>query len=114
MYSCRKYFFGSVAEIRKDVSGQYQNALYTGDIHERIKILKAVGQGTDMETYPMIVVSTVSNVNIKILLSQLLVDSSVAMIRIYFVKGISLRGLLMKPHMYSGCWYNVLVNINNL
>lgn len=34
------------AEIRKDVSSQYQNALYTGDVQERIKILKAVGQGT--------------------------------------------------------------------
>lgn len=29
-----------IAEIRKDVSGQYQNALYLGDVDERIKILK--------------------------------------------------------------------------
>ena len=41
-----KIIFVSLAEIRKDVSSQYQNALYTGDIHERIKILKAVGQGS--------------------------------------------------------------------
>lgn len=34
-----------VAEIRKDVSSQYHNALFTGDILERVKILKAVGQG---------------------------------------------------------------------
>ena len=34
-----------VAEIRKDMSGQYHNALYTGDVEERIKILKSLGQG---------------------------------------------------------------------
>ena len=34
-----------VAEIRKDVSSQYHNALFTGDVGERVKILKAVGQG---------------------------------------------------------------------
>ena len=34
------------AEIRKDMSGQYHNALYTGDVEERIKILKTLGQGT--------------------------------------------------------------------
>lgn len=28
------------------MSGQYHNALYTGDVEERIKILKALGQGT--------------------------------------------------------------------
>jgi len=33
------------AEIRKDMSGQYHNALYTGDVEERVKILKALGQG---------------------------------------------------------------------
>ena len=33
------------AEIRKDVSGQLHNALYCGDIEERIKVLKQVGQG---------------------------------------------------------------------
>lgn len=33
------------AEIRKDVSSQYHNALFTGDINERVRILKAVGQG---------------------------------------------------------------------
>ena len=33
------------AEIRKDMSGQYHNALYTGDVEERIKILKSLGQG---------------------------------------------------------------------
>ena len=33
------------AEIRKDVSSQYHNSLYTGDVAERIKILKSVGQG---------------------------------------------------------------------
>ena len=35
----------SAAEIRKDTSGQYHNALYTGDVEERIKILKNLGQG---------------------------------------------------------------------
>ncbi len=32
------------AEIRKDVSSQYQNALFTGDVKERVKVLRAVGQ----------------------------------------------------------------------
>lgn len=27
------------------MSGQYHNALYTGDVEERVKILKALGQG---------------------------------------------------------------------
>lgn len=35
-----------IAEIRKDMSGQYHNALYTGDVGERIKILKSLGQGS--------------------------------------------------------------------
>ena len=34
-----------LAEIRKDVSGQLHNALYCGDVEERIKVLKQVGQG---------------------------------------------------------------------
>lgn len=34
-----------LAEIRKDVSGHLHNALYTGDVVERIKVLKQVGQG---------------------------------------------------------------------
>ena len=38
--------FVCLAEIRKDMSGQYHNALYTGDVEERIKILKTLGQGT--------------------------------------------------------------------
>lgn len=29
-----------IAEIRKDVSGQYQNALFLGDVTERVRILK--------------------------------------------------------------------------
>nr|XP_011420529.2 coatomer subunit alpha [Crassostrea gigas] len=33
-----------IAEIRKDTSGHYQNALYLGDVGERVKILKGVGQ----------------------------------------------------------------------
>ena len=39
------YLFVHSAEIRKDMSGQYHNALYTGDVEERIKILKSLGQG---------------------------------------------------------------------
>lgn len=35
--------FGS-AEIRKDMSGHYQNALYLGDVAERVRILKNCGQ----------------------------------------------------------------------
>ena len=38
-------FHFCTAEIRKDVSSQYHNALYTGDVAERIKVLKSVGQG---------------------------------------------------------------------
>ncbi|XP_034935334.1 coatomer subunit alpha-like [Chelonus insularis] len=33
-----------IAEIRKDVSGQYQGSLLLGDIYERAKILKEAGQ----------------------------------------------------------------------
>jgi hypothetical protein len=29
-----------IAEIRKDVSGQYQGALFLGNVSERVKILK--------------------------------------------------------------------------
>ena len=29
-----------IAEIRKDSSGQFQTALYLGDVSERIKVLK--------------------------------------------------------------------------
>lgn len=40
-----KYFIVLfVAEIRKDTSGHYQNALYLGDVEERAKILKGCGQ----------------------------------------------------------------------
>ena len=41
--------FCSSAEIRKDVSSQYHNSLYTGDVAERIKILKSVGQGQRLQ-----------------------------------------------------------------
>ena len=34
-----------VAEIRKDVSAQYHNALFVGDVEERVRILRATGQG---------------------------------------------------------------------
>ncbi|XP_054718757.1 coatomer subunit alpha-like [Uloborus diversus] len=33
-----------IAEIRKDTSGQFQNALYLGDVAERVKILKSCNQ----------------------------------------------------------------------
>lgn len=32
------------AEIRKDMSGHYQGALYLGDVSERVRILKNCGQ----------------------------------------------------------------------
>lgn len=32
------------AEIRKDMSGHYQNALYLGDVSERVRILRNCGQ----------------------------------------------------------------------
>jgi len=35
-----------IAEIRKDTSGQFQNALYLGDIQERVKILNGCGQNS--------------------------------------------------------------------
>lgn len=35
-----------IAEIRKDVSGQYQGSLLLGDIYERVKILKNSGQSS--------------------------------------------------------------------
>lgn len=33
-----------IAEIRKDLSSQYHNALYLGDVEERVKVLRSVGQ----------------------------------------------------------------------
>ena len=33
-----------IAEIRKDTSGHFQNALYLGDVKERMKILQNCGQ----------------------------------------------------------------------
>jgi len=33
-----------IAEIRKDLSGQFQAALLLGDVNERVKILKNCGQ----------------------------------------------------------------------
>merc|ERR550532_1358249 len=33
-----------IAEIRKDTSGQFQNALYLGEVDERVKILQGCGQ----------------------------------------------------------------------
>ena len=39
LHSC-----AAIAEVRKDVSSQYHNALYTGDVVERVRVLRAVGQ----------------------------------------------------------------------
>lgn len=36
--------FSCKAEIRKDMSGHYQAALYLGDVSERVRILKNCGQ----------------------------------------------------------------------
>ena len=47
------YCHCSSAEIRKDVSSQYHNSLYTGDVAERIKILKSVGQGQLSSVLPL-------------------------------------------------------------
>ncbi|KAL5010139.1 hypothetical protein ScPMuIL_012444 [Solemya velum] len=33
-----------IAEIRKDISGHFQNAMFLGDVNERVKILKTCGQ----------------------------------------------------------------------
>ena len=51
MYCCRScayevllLFLSFLAEIRKDVSSHYHNALFTGDVAERIKLLRSVGQ----------------------------------------------------------------------
>lgn len=33
-----------IAEIKNDVMGQFHNAMYLGDVHERVKILEKVGQ----------------------------------------------------------------------
>ena len=38
------YYFIILAEIRKDTSSQFQNALLLGDVNERVKILKGCGQ----------------------------------------------------------------------
>lgn len=34
-----------IAEIRKDVSSQFHNALYLGDVEERVRVLASSGQG---------------------------------------------------------------------
>ena len=34
----------TVAEIRKDTASHYHNALFVGDVHEQIKILRSSGQ----------------------------------------------------------------------
>lgn len=39
------------AEIRKDMSGHYQAALYLGDVSERVRILKNCGQSEFLYTY---------------------------------------------------------------
>ena len=41
------------AEIRKDVSSQYHNTLYTGDVAERVKLLRTVGQGESRDREPV-------------------------------------------------------------
>lgn len=33
-----------IAELRKDLSAQFHNALYVGDVEERVKVLRSVGQ----------------------------------------------------------------------
>ena len=42
--TCMSFMFVFAAEIRKDMSGQYQTALYLGDVAERVKILRGCGQ----------------------------------------------------------------------
>ena len=42
--TCMSITFVFTAEIRKDMSGQYQTALYLGDVAERVKILRGCGQ----------------------------------------------------------------------
>lgn len=39
------------AEIRKDMSGHYQAALYLGDVSERVRILKNCGQSEFLYPY---------------------------------------------------------------
>jgi coatomer protein complex subunit alpha (xenin) len=34
-----------IAEIRKDISSQFHNALYLGDVEERVRVLNGAGQG---------------------------------------------------------------------
>ena len=53
------------AEIRKDVSSQYHNTLYTGDVAERVKLLRTVGQGLLLKhaTYvPLCIASIIRHV----------------------------------------------------
>ena len=40
-----------IAEIRKDTSGQYQSALFLGDVPERVKILRNCGQVNHIYLY---------------------------------------------------------------
>ncbi len=43
-YGLFEMIFRVTAEIRKDMSGHYQGALYLGDVSERVRILKNCGQ----------------------------------------------------------------------
>lgn len=43
------------AEIRKDMSGHYQAALYLGDVSERVRILKNCGQSEFLYPYMCII-----------------------------------------------------------
>lgn len=41
---CAFFVYFVAAEIRKDTSGHFQNALLLGDVSERVKIFKNCGQ----------------------------------------------------------------------
>jgi hypothetical protein len=57
--------FHVLAEIRKDTSGHFQNALFLGDVSERVKILKGCGQSKWTIILPVLLHSFQSeNVNL--------------------------------------------------
>ena len=48
-----------IAEIRKDTSGHFQNALYLGDVEERVKILKVSNNGVAINYFISTIITDV-------------------------------------------------------
>lgn len=43
-----------IAEMRNDTMGAFHNALYLGDVKERVKLLSEAGEGTSLVSRPVL------------------------------------------------------------